>query len=306
MLLRPLSYPNSEELVALTQTAPGAAGLATFSSGLPLSGSMYFTYAEQNRSFQALGVWIPLVNNVTGLAEPEQVRAIIVSDGTLQALSVQPILGRWLAQADQKPGGPERVMLSYGYWQRRFGGDKSVIGRSITVESRPREIVGVMPAGFRFADADPELIVPARFDRSRQILAGFGFQGIARLKPGVTIAQANADIARMLPIWMNSWSNGPGTNSRVYETWRITPALRPLKQAGDRQRGQCAVGGHGDHRHRDADRLRQRGEPVAGASGGAAAGTRHSRRARRGMGAHRSRAAARKRAARAAWEARWG
>ena len=230
ILLKPLSYPHSEELVALTQTAPGAAGLATFSSGLPLSSSMYFTYSEQNRSFQAMGVWIPLVNNVTGLAEPEQVRAIIVSDGTLQALGVQPILGRWLGQTDQKPGGPETLMLGYGYWQRRFGGDKSVIGRSITVESRSREIVGVMPAGFRFADTDPELIVPARLDRGRQILAGFGYQGIARLKPGVTVAQANADMARMLPIWMNSWSNGPGTNSKVYETWKITPSLRPLKQ----------------------------------------------------------------------------
>ena len=121
-------------------------------------------------------------------------------------------------------------MLGYGYWQRRFGGDRSVIGRSIHVESPPREIVGVMPQGFRVVNADADLIVPLAFDRSRLILAGFGFQGIARLKPGVTIAQANADLARLLPIWMNSWPNGPGANPRVYETWRITPTLRPLKQ----------------------------------------------------------------------------
>ena len=230
VLLKPLAYPKSEELVALAQTAPGASGLATFSSGLPLSGSMYFTYSDHNRSFQALGVWIPVTNSVTGLAEPEQVRTIVISDGTLQALGVQPMLGRWLGQEDQKPGSPQTVMLGYGYWQRRFGRDKSVIGRGIIVDSRPREIVGVMPAGFRFADTDAELIVPAQLDRSRQILAGFGFQGIARLKPGVTIAQANTDIARMLPIWMNSWSNGPGSSSKVYEAWRITPALCPLKQ----------------------------------------------------------------------------
>ena len=76
-------------------------------------------------------------------------------------------------------------MLSYGYWQRRFGGDRSVIGRNITVDSRPREIVGVMPQGFRLVNADFDLIVPLAFDRSKLILAGFGFQGIARLKPGV-------------------------------------------------------------------------------------------------------------------------
>ena len=72
---------------------------------------------------------------------------LTISDGVLQALSVPPAVGRWLSQADQIPRGPETVMLSYGYWQRRFGGDRSVIGRNITVDSRPREIVGVMPQG---------------------------------------------------------------------------------------------------------------------------------------------------------------
>jgi predicted permease len=153
-----------------------------------------------------------------------------VSDGALQTLNVAPTAGRWLSAADQIPRGPESVMLSYGYWQRRFGGDLSAIGRNIRIDSRPREIVGVMPAGFRFADEDFDVIVPLAFDRNRLILAGFGFQGIARLKPGVTIAEADADIARMLPIWMDSWSNGPGTNPRIYETWKITPAIRPLKQ----------------------------------------------------------------------------
>src|SRR5580700_8860252 len=73
VLLKPLHYPHAEELVALRQNAPGAAGLASFSEGLPLSPSMYYTYAEHNRSFQSLGVWIPDAASVTGLAEPEQV-----------------------------------------------------------------------------------------------------------------------------------------------------------------------------------------------------------------------------------------
>ncbi len=230
VLLKPLAYPNAQQLVAVWQAAPGAAGLASVSGDLRLSPSMFYTYAEGNRTFQAFGVWIAGATTVTGLAEPEQVRTVFVSDGTLQALEVQPVLGRWLERADQTPGGPETVMLGYGYWQRRFGGDRSVIGRGIRVESRPREIVGVMPQGFMFADADAELILPVRFDRNKLVLAGFSYQGIARLKPGVTIVQANTDIARLVPVWMNSWSNGPGTDPRVYETWRITPALRPLKQ----------------------------------------------------------------------------
>ncbi|MGH9743341.1 MAG: ADOP family duplicated permease [Candidatus Acidiferrum sp.] len=230
VLLKPLNYPNAQELVSLHQIAPGAAGLADFENGLLLSPSMYVTYSEQNKTFQSVGVWGTDTANVTGLAEPEQVRVVAVSGGVLQTLGVPPEAGRWLSQADQTPRGPERVMLSYGFWQRRFGGDRTVIGRNILVDSKPREIVGVMPRGFRFLDSDFDVMVPFAFDRGKLILAGFGYHGIARLKPGATIAQADADITRMLPIWMDSWSNGPHSNPHIYETWRITPMIRPLKQ----------------------------------------------------------------------------
>jgi len=230
VLLKPLNYPKPEELVSLHQIAPGAPGLADFENGLFLSPSMYFTYAEQNRTFQTLGAWILGTANVTGLAEPEQVRTVEVSDGVLETLGVPPTVGRWLAHADQIPRGPERVMLSYGYWQRRFGGDRAAVGRNVLVDSRSREIVGVMPQGFRFVDTDFDVILPLAFDRGKLILAGFGYHGIARLKLGATIAEANADITRMLPIWMDSWSNGPGTNPHSYETWKITPMIRPLKR----------------------------------------------------------------------------
>jgi predicted permease len=230
VLLKPLNYPKAEELVALHQVAPGAAGLADFENGLLLSPSMYFTYAEQNHAFQSLGVWVTGTANVTGLAEPEQVRTVEISDGVLQTLGVPPEMGRWLSPADQIPGGPERVMLSYGYWQRRFGGDRSAVGRNLTADSRPREIVGVMPQGFRLVDTEFDLVAPLAFERGKLILAGFGYQGIARLKPGVTPAQADRDLTRMLPIWMDSWSNGPHTDPHVYETWKITPTIRPLKR----------------------------------------------------------------------------
>jgi putative ABC transport system permease protein len=230
VLLKPLNYPKAEELVSLHQIAPGAAGLADFENGLLLSPSMYFTYAEQNRTFQSLGVWSTGTANVTGLGDPEQVRTVEVSDGVLQALGTPPGVGRWFSAADQIPRGPERVMLSYGYWQRRFGGDPAVIGRNIIVDSRAREIVGVMPKNFRFIDSDFDVMVPLAFDRGHLILAGFGFHGIARLKPGATIPQANADVARMVSIWMDSWTNGPKSNPHIYETWKITPMIGPLKQ----------------------------------------------------------------------------
>src|SRR5205807_9023352 len=143
VLLKPLNYPNAEQLVSLHQIAPGAPGLADFESGLHLSPSMYFTYAEHNRAFQSMGVWVTGTANVTGMAEPEQVRTVSVSDGVLQALDVPPAVGRWLLAADQVPQAPppplsfsgrsSTVMLSYGYWQRHFGGDRSVLGRTLTV-----------------------------------------------------------------------------------------------------------------------------------------------------------------------------
>ena len=230
VLLKPLPYPEPERLIAMRLEAPGAAGLANFATGLQLSASLYFTFTEQNRTLQSLGVWSSQTANVTGVAKPEEVHTALVSDGVLQTLGVPPVAGRWLSQTDQQSHGMKTVMLSYGYWQRRFGGDGSVIGRSITIDSEPREIVGVMPHGFRLVNQDFDVLVPLAFDRNNLKLAGFGYQGVARLKPGVSIAQADADITRMVPIWMDTFSNGPGTNPHFYETWRITPALRSLKQ----------------------------------------------------------------------------
>jgi len=230
ILLRPLPYPNPDRLVALRQTAPGAAGLATLSDGLLLSPSMYFTYAEHNRTFQSLGVWSTGTANVTGIAEPEQVRVAEVTSGVLETLAVSPVLGRWLDASDQLPNGPKSVMLSYGYWQRRFSGDPGAIGRTLRVDLNARQIVGVMPRGFRMVNADFDLIVAAAFDRRTLTHAGFGYNGVARLKPGITPAQADADLKRLVPVWIYSWSNGPGSDPSGYEKWRITPAIRSLKR----------------------------------------------------------------------------
>jgi predicted permease len=231
ILLRPLPYPQPEQLVAVWLHAPGAAGLANFTEGLRLSPSMYLTFAEHNRTFQNIGVWISGTANVTGIAKPEEVKATYISDGVLQAFNVPPAAGRWILTADQAPHTHEVAMLSYGYWQRRFGGDTSVIGRNIEVDSNTREIVGVMPRGFEVMNQDFDVLIPFAFDPRHQILAGFGYNGIGRLKPGVTVGEADADIARMLNIWMDSWSNdASGGGGHFYETWKISGAIRPMKQ----------------------------------------------------------------------------
>jgi predicted permease len=230
VLLKPLPYPHSEELAALWMNAPGAGGLSSFNSGLELSPSMYLTFARHNHSFQSMGVWQMRSANVTGLAQPDEVNAAFLSDGVLETLEVPAALGRWFARADQEPRGAKTVMLSHGYWQRRFGGDRGVIGRSLQVDGQTRTIAGVMPRGFRMVDQDFDLLIPLAFDPANQKLAGFGYTGIARLKPGVSLAQADADASRLISVWMDSWTNGPRTNPHYYEVWRITPNFRPLKR----------------------------------------------------------------------------
>jgi predicted permease len=230
VVLQPLPYPQSGRLAYLRLSAPGASGMANFASGLLLSPSMYITFSDHNRTFQSMGIWTPGTANVTGVARPEQVQTALISDGILETLEVPPMAGRWFSQADQDPRGAKTVMLSYGYWQRRFGGDPRVVGRMLQVDSQSREIVGVMPRGFRMANQEFDLLLPMALDRVHQKLAPFGYFGIARLKPGVSLAQADADIARLIPVWMDSWSNGPGTNPHYYRVWRISPNLESLKQ----------------------------------------------------------------------------
>ena len=232
VLLKPLPYPQPDRLVTLSLQAPGAAGLASFRDGLLLSPSMYLTFAEHNRTFQSLGVWSAGTANLTGIAQPEEVHVVTVSSGLLETLAVPPVAGRWLNADDQKPQGSKSVLIGYGFWQRQFGGQRSVIGQTIRLDTQYWQIVGIMPRGFKVVDSDFDVLRPApqAFDPRHQIMEGFAWNGVGRLKSGVTISQADADISSLIPVWMDSWSDGPGSNSHFFDIWRITAALSPLKQ----------------------------------------------------------------------------
>src|SRR5271165_40122 len=225
VLLKPLPYPHPEQLVGVWHTA---AGLNI--KELNASPSLYFVYREENRTFQDVGLWRGDAVSVTGLAEPEQVQSLDVTEGVLPLLGVQPILGRGFSHYDDSPKTPETVLLTYGYWQSRFGGDKTVIGRRNLVDGTAREVIGVLPQSFRFLDQKPSLITPLQFDRAKLFLGNFSFQAVARLKPGVTIVQANADVARMLPLYSQKFPPPPGFSVKMFNDARIGPNLRPFKQ----------------------------------------------------------------------------
>ena len=193
--------------------------------------SNYFVYREQNQTFQDVGLYQGDSVSVTGIGEPEQVDSLRVSDGTLPLLGVQPVVGRLFSREDDLPNNPKTVILAYGYWTRKFGGDPSVVDRTLLVDGDSRVIVGVLPRSFHFLDwQDPAVITPFQFERGKTTLGNFSYEGLARLKPGTTIAQANADVARMLPIVMNSFPAPPGFSLKLFEDAHIAPNVRPLKQ----------------------------------------------------------------------------
>ena len=169
VLLQPLPYPHSEELVGVWHTAPGIN-----IPELNMSPSNYFVYREQGHSFQDVGMYQGDFMSVTGVGEPEQVRALNVSDGTLPILGVQPALGRLFRHEDDVPGAPETAILSNAYWRKKFGGDPNVIGRMLVVDGKGRQIIGVLPKGFHFLDReDTAIVTPLQFDRNKTHLGNF-------------------------------------------------------------------------------------------------------------------------------------
>jgi len=210
VLLKPLPYPKPDELIGVWHTAPGIN-----IKDLNMAPGNYFIYREQNQSFQDVGVYQGDSVSVTGLAEPEQVDALDVTDGTLSLLGIPPMQGRLFTHQDDSPGSPDTVILTYGYWHKKFGGSSSAIGQSLTVNGTPREIIGVLPQRFHFLDwSDRAVILPLKWDRNKTFLGNFSYEGLARLKLGVTMEQASADIARMLPIVSRTFPAPPGFANR--------------------------------------------------------------------------------------------
>jgi predicted permease len=193
VLLRPLPFADTERLVSIKQIAPHGAGANHGSA-------TYFTYQENQTAFEAIGAWDGSEVSITGGGAPERVTALLVSASTLPLLRVQPAVGRFFNEEDDRPGSPLRVILTYGFWQRRFGGAGDVVGRPVTIDGRPAEVIGVLPSSFRFLRIRPSVVLPMPLDAAAPRRVSFGFQALARLKPGVTMTQANSDAARVLSL----------------------------------------------------------------------------------------------------------
>jgi predicted permease len=226
VLLKPLSYPNPDRLIAVDHSSQQM-GFRE----MGIAPSLYFVYREQNTTLADIGAYDEDELDVTGAGAPEHVRVLDVTDGMLPVLGVSPVLGRLFTRQDDAPGAAHTVVLTYSFWQHRFGGASSAIGSSITVGGVPREVVGVLPPTFHFLDQkDPSLLLPMQWDRVTTTLGNFSGNAIARLKPGVSVQQAAADLERLLPVVTRTFPPPAGLSASFFERWHYTLRLSSLKE----------------------------------------------------------------------------
>ena len=218
VLIRPLPYPEADQLLAVRHTAE-----------LGSSPFLYFTEREQSRTLAAVGAYNTGNVTLTGSGEPEPVQTIFMTSDVLPLLGVRPQVGRYFSEADDRPGSRNTVVLTHGFWQRHFGADPGILGRNITLDGQPWNVIGVMPAQFRFLDRKADIFMPIRLDRNRTTAGSFFLASIARMKPGVTLEQAAADIDRLIPIAKESFPPMPGMTLEELRNAPLAANLKPLK-----------------------------------------------------------------------------
>jgi predicted permease len=227
VVIKPLPYPDADAVVRVAHSAV-TGGVRSDGSYAFFSPQVLEVYTANGQAFEEIGMYRSARATITGLGDSEQANTLMVTVGTLRALNVQPALGRWFSRENDEPGAAETVILSDGYWQRRFGGDPTVIGRAVTVDGRPHEVIGVMPARFTLRERPMDVILPMRMNATSPGAQAFCCDAVARLKPGVTVADANADVDRMLPIYLDNYLRLiPGA---PVDAMQFRAAVRPLKQ----------------------------------------------------------------------------
>jgi putative ABC transport system permease protein len=192
ILLRPLPYPQPDRLAVLEETALKEGGIS-----IGVSYPDFLDWREQNTVFEGIATHFGTSRfAMTAGGTPSEIRGSRVSYGLFEVLRVAPMLGRTFTVEEDRPEEDAVVILGYDLWQRSFGGNPNVIGQKIIISGRPRTIVGVMPRGFRFPEVS-ELWVPLAVTTKIYTRTDHGLEAIARLKDGVTIAQAQAEMTNI-------------------------------------------------------------------------------------------------------------
>jgi putative ABC transport system permease protein len=228
VLLRPLPYGNPDRLVgAWHDLPPLSMPKATQTS------ATYFTYQKFSRSIESIALYREDAVNVSeagGAGEPERLASSWITASLIPTLQVAPLLGRNFSEAEDLPGGPEVVIISEALWRTRFGADPGVIGRMLEVSGGSRQIVGVMSKAFRFPSDGTRLWLPLALNPNNPNPGGFNYNGVARLKSGVTPADAEQDFLAVLPRVVEvSPTLAPGVPTQLLlDQAKPRPVLVPL------------------------------------------------------------------------------
>jgi putative ABC transport system permease protein len=239
VLLRPPEFPHPEQLVALTAYAPK---LAKDYPTLPVNIAVFDVWRKQLTTIDGIGIAQPTVFNLTGSGQPEQLRGAVVSAGLFRVFGVKPRLGRLFAEEEDLSGRENVVLIADSLWRRRFQADAAVIGRKVLLDGKPYEVVGVLPAGFRFPRAEKgfgprtqgeglEVYKPLGYDAGdlKLRLSDFNYWATARLKPGVSPARGQAELNVVMA----------AINSQIPGEFDLHANLTPLVEriVGDARQG---------------------------------------------------------------------
>jgi putative ABC transport system permease protein len=225
VLLRPLPYEDSDRLVFLSERS-------TQLEGMSISYPNFIDWRQQNEVFEKIGVYRRRDYNLTGVGEPERLTGGIVSADLFAVLRVKPVIGRLFTNDEDKPGANPVALLSHGLWQRRFGGDPAILNRSLTFNGVSFTVIGIMPPEYRFPSR-VELWTPVGQESGQQGWQNRGnhpgLYGVARLKPGVTIEQARANM-EMIAVNLEKQYPQSNTGNRISVIPMIEIIVRDVRQ----------------------------------------------------------------------------
>lgn len=218
VLLRPLAYRDSGRLVTILIYGEG-----------PVSVANYIDWRDQSQFFSTMGAadyWSP---NLTGIDAPEHIAGLKVTQNLFPMLGIEPLLGRLFVEDEDKDGADHEVILSYRLWQRRFSGDRNVLGKLIVLDGNAYTVVGVMPQGFQFAPfwaTKAELWVPNAFGARTHDRGGNSLRIFARLREGVSLTQARSEMASITARLEQQY---PGSNRNVIVTPLKEKVVGPIE-----------------------------------------------------------------------------
>ena len=230
VLLQPLAYPSPERLVDLSHTLT-ISGITRVDQ----SDATFLYYARENRVFSGIGAYRITGVNVAGSAggsttvdaRAERLSAGLVSASTFSVLGAAPILGRTFRDNEDRRDAAHVVLLGQRLWERKFGADRGIIGRQISIDGVPREVVGIMPADFDLPGARTDVWLPLGIDPAHTASAAFDYRGVGRLRDGVSLEAAAADLQRLLPLVPEAY---PGRlTAKSIEQIRMRAVVRPLR-----------------------------------------------------------------------------